>query len=335
MMKKIKWGILGTSPISEVMAKAIIESETGELVAIASRSDERGRIFASNFSLKKVYSDCELLLADPSIDVVYIGLPNHVHKEWILHAAQAGKHILCEKPLVLTKEEALLVISAATRANVLCMEALMYRHHPFIDQLKGVIKENRLGKIRHINGLYCANIAHRANTIAGGSIRNLGCYPISLLRYLLDEEPTSMVSTGRIGEKEAVRQASAVFQFANGAMATISTADDLEMVWRFEVFGTKADLLVQSNPWLPAQEGNLALVKDKKGNDLCQIATSASKPLYSYQIDAMGNALGSSPKVQSLISLEDSLGNIQILEQWMTQVLAASVWPSSPSNELM
>ena len=326
MIYRKKWGILGTSYISEVLAKAIIASETGELVAIASRSEDRAQAFARKFSLNRHYGAYSSLLADPDIDVVYIGLPNHVHKEWIIKAAQAGKHILCEKPLVLTVEEMHVVMAQVRDAHVVCMEALMYRHHPFIHHIKQVVLEKRLGEIRYVNGLYCANIAHRANTIAGGSIRNLGCYPLSLLRFLLDEDPIKMVSISRTNEKNAVRQASAIFQYAQGIIATISTADDLEMAWRFEMIGLDADLIVESNPWLPTENQNRALLKNKSGYVLQSIATTAHKPLYSYQIDALGDAIdGSHLKSQKLISLEESLGTIQVMEQWMKQIAKANV----------
>ncbi|QRN04747.1 gfo/Idh/MocA family oxidoreductase [Legionella sp. MW5194] len=330
VVRRLNWGILGTSFISEVIAAAIVASDTGELKAVASRNEERARSFASTFAIHRYYANYEQLLFDPTIDVVYIGLPNHLHFEWILKAAAAGKHILCEKPLVLTAQEVQQVIVAIKKANVLCMEALMYRHHPFIQELQRVIEAGALGVIRQINAFYCANIARLANPVAGGCIRNLGCYPLSLTRFLLKSEPIHMVALGRVDEQGHDRQASMILQFPRGALANIATSDELEMSWYYELIGDEGCMQLKSNPWLPPQTENCAIIKDKNGSDVLHISIDAVKPLYSYQIDTLGNAILGVPHSGSdVISLEDSLGNIQILEKWLKQIRELKTEPLS------
>ncbi|MCA0403798.1 MAG: Gfo/Idh/MocA family oxidoreductase, partial [Proteobacteria bacterium] len=243
--KTIRWAILGTSFISEVMAKAIQASATSQLAAIGSRSLSSARQFATLFSIPKVYDDYQLLLNDQEIDAIYIGLPNHLHKEWIIRCAQAGKHILCEKPLVLNADEAREVISIINEKEVFCMEALMYRCHPFTNKLQEIIQSRILGDIKLYNAMYAANIADLANPIAGGSIRNLGCYPISLIRLLADDEPVEVLASGKLNPKNQTdNQASAILKFRDHSMAVVSTADDMEMCWQFDVYGTEGCLKV-------------------------------------------------------------------------------------------
>lgn len=316
--RRIKWGILGTSFISEVMAKAIQDSETAELVAIASRAEERACEFALKYKIPQFYDSYAKLLGDPAIEAVYIGLPNHVHKEWILKSAQASKHILCEKPLVLSSLETYEVMDEVRRAGVICMEALMYRHHPFIQEIKQIVDSEELGGIRHINAFYSANIAHVANTVAGGAIRNLGCYPISLIQYLLGLPAQGCFGSVQNNNFAAPRKACIRLQYPGHISALVATADDIEMAWQFDVFAEKAHLHLQSNPWLPGQDNNYAILKT--GTTLRHIRTEAIKSLYCYQIDNMSSAIIlNNPLSPELISLEDSLATMRILENWQCE----------------
>lgn len=318
----IKWAILGTSFISEVMAKAIQESNISTLQAVGSRSLATGKNFADKFSISKYYTDYLALLNDPEIEVIYIGFPNHLHKEWIIRCAEAGKHILCEKPFALNAEEAQLAFAATQKANVFCMEALMYRCHPFIKQLRTLIQDKIIGDIRLFNAVYTANIADIANQAAGGAIRNLGCYPVSLIRLLANSEPTEIISLGRLNKKtQTDNQASTILKFENNIMATVSTADDIEMYWQFDVYGTKGHLKVISNPWLPDEENNKIIISRHNEKAPQEITVTAEKSLYTYQIDAVSQHIIDG-KIQNYddMSWQDSIGNAKVLDTWFQQV---------------
>jgi predicted dehydrogenase len=324
-MKDIKWGILGTSFISEVMANAIQESDTGELVAIGSRSSATAEKFADTFSIPKFYDDYHALINDKEIDAIYIGLPNHLHKEWITHAAEAGKHILCEKPFVLSVKEMQEVISVIQKNNVFCMEALMYRYHPLTKKLCDIINNKIIGDIKLYNATYTANIAEIANPTAGGGIRNLGCYPVSLVRLLANAEPIEIHSTGRMNYKNHTdNQASAILKFKNDSMAVISIADDIEMFWQFDIYGTEGCLKVITNPWLPDVNNKIII---QKSNDSIpqEIDVTAEKPLYTYQIDTLGKCINTGNT--DGVSLSDSLGNVLVLETWLRQVKIQNLQP--------
>lgn len=286
MKTTIKWGILGTSYISEVMANAIQESQTSQLVAIGSRSLTTAKNFSNKFSVPRVYNDYQNLLDDNDIDAIYIGLPNHLHKEWIIRCAQAGKNILCEKPFVISVEEAREVISIIKKSNVFCMEALMYRYHPFAKKIQEIIQNKIIGDVKLYNATYTAHIADVANPTAGGSIRNLGCYPISLVRLLANAEPIEIHGTGRINyENNTDNQASVVLKFGDESMAVVSTADDIKMAWQFDVYGTKGFLKVVTNPWLPNVDNNRILIYLNNESAPSEINVIAEKSLYTYQID--------------------------------------------------
>lgn len=314
---KVRWGILGTSPISETMARAISASNISELIAIGSRCNKTGKRFADKFSIPKHHQP-DALLHDTDIDAIYLGLPNHLHKEWVIRCARAGKHILCEKPFVLNAQEADAAFAEVEKAGVVCMEALMYRYHPLTLKLQELIQSNILGDIKLINATYSANIAAVANSTAGGSIRNLGCYPISLVRLLLNAEPIAITALGRIGDKND-NQASAILKFPNNTMAVVSTADDINMYWQFDMYGSNGCLKMLSNPWMPQQNNNKILVHLNAEKTSVEINVQAEKPLYTYQFDTVSNKILNQPLVTE-ITRKDSVGNVNVLEQWLSQI---------------
>lgn len=330
--QQIRWGILGTSHISEKIAMAIQASSTSTLEAVAGRSAEKAASFAQKLHIAKSYGTYEALLADADIDAIYIGLPNHLHKEWIMRAAVAGKHILCEKPFVTSLEEAQEALAVVKKANVFCLEALMYRHHPVTLKLIELIKNKALGDVKRFNAIYTADIAALANTTAGGSILNLGCYPVSLIRLLagsahnrMTAEPSDLVSIGEMDINRNVdRSASLLMQFPKQMTATVTVADDMDMFAQFEVFGTEGMLTMLTNPWMPGQTDNKILIKRHDQTEPAEIIIHADKPLYTYQIDAVAEGIlqGSRMADDTDVSWLESLGNTIVLEAWLNQVKA-------------
>ncbi len=321
--KKVKWGLLGTGFISEIMANAFSDSTTSTIFGVASQSLEKAKNFAEKFSIQNYYDDHDALMNNPEIDVIYISLPNHLHKEWIIRAATAGKHILCEKPLVLNTQEADEILSAVRQAKVLCMEGLMYRSHPVAHQLESLIQSKVIGDIKLFNAIYTADISHIANPLFGGSIRNLACYPISLVRLLTNAEPVSVLGLGRMNPKTGTdHQATAILKFPNDIIANISTADDLDMSWKFEIYGTKGRISVPTNPWWPEKTNNQILVYPNGEKYPQEINVSADKSLFTYQIDELAQHInrGETSVPPSAVSLEHSYGNINVLEKCLAQI---------------
>ncbi|MDB5084721.1 MAG: oxidoreductase protein [Bacilli bacterium] len=195
-MKKLRWGIIGCAGIAiRSVITGIRQSRTGEAAAIASRSLDKAKEAAEKLEIGSVYGSYEELLADDSIDAVYIPLPNHLHKEWTIRAASAGKHVLCEKPFSLTAAEAAEMVAACRAAGVVLAEAFMYRHHPRYHRIKEIIASGEIGEIRGIHGAFTFNNSRPSENVrfkqfmGGGSLYDVGCYPISAARYILGTEP--------------------------------------------------------------------------------------------------------------------------------------------------
>lgn len=197
--KTLRWGVLGTAAIArERIMPAIRESGNGVLAAIASRSKAKSKAAAAKFGIAKAYGSYEALLRDPDIDAVYIPLPNHLHAEWSIAAARAGKHVLCEKPAALHAAEAAAMVEAARKANVHLAEALMFRHHPLLAELKRRLQSGAIGELRLIRASFTCSGGLSANDIrfhrrfGGGALYDLAEYPLSAARWLTGAEPEAI-----------------------------------------------------------------------------------------------------------------------------------------------
>lgn len=160
MDRHLQWGVLGTSTIAKnAVIPAIQQSERGEVLAIASRSKEKAEALANELDIARAYGSYDELIADPDIEAVYIPLPNHMHKEWTIKAAQAGKHVLCEKPAALNSEEAVEMIEVCQQHGVLFAEAIMYRYHPKHRRVQEIIASGEIGTVRALHGNFTCNTA--------------------------------------------------------------------------------------------------------------------------------------------------------------------------------
>jgi predicted dehydrogenase len=320
--QKIRWGILGTSFISRVMADAIQASSTSELIAVGSRNQNTANDFAHQFNIEKSYDSYQALLDDDNIDAVYIGLPNDLHKTWIIKAAEARKHILCEKPFVLSVNEVLETKAAIEKAGVFFLEALMYQYHPLTETLKSLISDGVIGKPQQYLAYYSANIASFANATAGGAIRNLGCYPASLILSIANAEPLQCKALGRTNATgNHDHQSACLLSFPDGSIASIVSADDIEMDNLFEIHGTKGSLKVTSNPWLPNELDNTIFIK-RHQQPVEALSIRADKPLYTYQIDVLNHQiLRLGAACDQVLLWRDIQRNIALQEQWHSQIV--------------
>lgn len=194
-MRKTKWGILGTAKIARrEIIRALQESSVCELVAVASRDINKAVAFAKEYTIPVAYGSYEELLSDPSIDIIYNPLPNHMHVEWIIQAVRAGKHVLCEKPLALSLEDITTLIALRDEHTICIGEAYAMLHQERLQVLKGLLASKQLGELQHIQGCFFLsnndpqNIRN-AYEHGGGSLWDIGVYPIAVGRYLFGEEP--------------------------------------------------------------------------------------------------------------------------------------------------
>ncbi|WP_176444700.1 Gfo/Idh/MocA family protein [Paenibacillus herberti] len=196
MNRKLSWGVLGVASIARrAVIPGLLESQFNEVKALASRDVAKAKQAAEEFGIEKAYGSYEELIWDDAIDAVYIPLPNHLHREWAIRALQAGKHVLCEKPLALTAAEAEEMAAAAAASGKILAEAFMYRHHPRYDMIRSIIASGEIGDIRNIHATFTFNSSGGAGNVrfrkewGGGSLYDIGCYPITAARLLLGQEP--------------------------------------------------------------------------------------------------------------------------------------------------
>src|SRR6266705_3255775 len=201
MTKKVQWGVLGAANIAvKKVIPAMQHGEWCEVTALASRNLEKAERFARDLGIPKVYGSYDELLADRSLEAVYNPLPNHLHVPWSIKAAEAGKHVLCEKPLSMTVAEAQQLIAARDRAGVKIGEAFMVRTHPQWLRTRELIRSGRIGVLRSIVGVFSyfnrdvSNIRNISEA-GGGALMDIGCYPITTSRFVFDEEPSRALGT--------------------------------------------------------------------------------------------------------------------------------------------
>lgn len=192
------WGVLGAGFIANrAMIPAIQGSSNARVLAVASRDEQRGREAAQRYGIERAYSDYEVLLGDPDVQIVYIALPNHLHREWAIRAAHAGKHVLCEKPLALNAAESDEIISTCRSHKVLLMEAVMYRFHPRMQALKAMIAAGDVGELRFVHAAFSFPFDAPGNYRAfpqfgGGVLLDIGSYCVNAARWLTGSEPTAI-----------------------------------------------------------------------------------------------------------------------------------------------
>lgn len=251
--RKVRWGIMSTAGIGRgSVIPGIQGSKRNEVKAVASRSLEKAQAFAKDLNIPVAYGSYEELLNDPEIDAVYIPLPNHLHKVWTIKAAQAGKHILCEKPIALDEIEAAELVEACKEANVHVAEGYMYRHQQRYEDIKALIKNGEIGEVRGIRGAFTFNGAGAAGNIrftkewGGGSIYDVGCYPISAARFILDEEPTAVTAHALFSPEHGNvdMMASGIMEFSNGVALTFDCGMWAAFRNDLEVLGTNGRIVL-------------------------------------------------------------------------------------------
>lgn len=258
-MSRIKWGILGCSDFARRRAiPAMLQTPSVELVAIASRDRDKAEGFRARFDLPKVYQGYERLMEDPSVQAVYIPLPNCLHAEWAIQAAEAGKHSLCEKPFACTLAEATSAASTAARAGVCTAEAFMWRFHLQHERARELVLTGEIGPVRLVHGTFSFLMSRDPNIrftpdLGGGCFMDLGCYGISAARYYFAEEPLSVYARAEYDAKFGVdMRTCAMLEFAQGR-AIVDCAYDLPHRTRLEIVGERGVVTIPQ-PWQPDPE---------------------------------------------------------------------------------
>lgn len=324
--EKIRWGILGTGRIAGVFAKALSVSATGTPVAVGSRRQDTADAFGETHGIPRRHGSYEALLEDPGVDAVYIAIPHPFHAEWAIRAAEAGKHILCEKPLTLNHAEAMAVIEAARRHDVFLMEGFMYRCHPQTVKLRDLIWQRVIGDVRLITACYGFNAAFKpesrlfANALGGGGIMDVGCYCLSLARLVAGvaaqrefAEPLDLFGAGLVGSTRVDEIAAATLRFPGDICAQLACSVRLAQENTVRIYGTEGSLHIP-RPWSPGEEPCRIIVKRHDEQEPREIVVQAARPLFTLEADTVASFLRS--RQAPAMKWEDSLGNMAALDRW-------------------
>jgi predicted dehydrogenase len=316
MMKKVRWGVLSPANIgTEKVLPAMQQGSYCEITAIASRSLERARAAATQLSIPKAYGSYEELLADPEIDAIYNPLPNHLHVPWSVKALQAGKHVLCEKPIALTAAEAQALLDTARQYPQLkAMEAFMYRFHPQWQRARQLVRGGKIGTLRTIQSFFSYylddphNVRNRADS-GGGGMLDIGCYTISLARFIFGAEPRRTFGIVEYDPQFKIdRLASGVLDFGLGT-ATFTCGTQLTPYQRVNIFGTEGRVEIE----IPfnALTDRPSKIWHQQGDEIEEILLDTCNQ-YTLQGDLFSRAVLDGTEVPT--PLEDAVANMKVIE---------------------
>lgn len=317
MSEMIRWGILGNANIArKALIPAIHDAKNAELTAIASGSG-RAEEAARQFQIAKAYDSYESLLDDPEIDVVYIPLPNALHAEWVMKAAKAGKHVLCEKPAALTAEETSNMIEVCRKHDVLFMEAFMYQFHPQHVKVKELITSGEIGDVKLMRSHFSFQLNDTKNvrfdnTLGGGCLYDVGCYCIHASRQILGKEPLKAYAQAhRDGQTGVDVTTAGVLSFGNGVQALFDASFEISPQESYEVIGEKGHIEV-SAPFRPDKRpdgnGQITLHKDNGEPKGFLVPGDA----YTLEVEHLSQCIAEGR--QPMNTTEDTINNMKVVD---------------------
>ena len=316
MSKVLNWGLLSTARINRALILPLQVSKRNHLLAVGSRSQGTADAYAKEKKIQRAYGSYEALLADPEIDVIYNPLPNHLHAEWTIKAVEAGKHVLCEKPLALSVDEVDAIRSAAHKHGRIVAEAFMYRHHPQTLKVQEIVKSGSLGALKLIRGSFSYILSREEDirlldpAMGGGSIWDVGCYPIGYTRAVVGEEPLEVFGWQVTGETGIDLTFIGQMRFSGDVHAQFDSSFDIPYHVFMEIVGSEGTLNVP-HPFKPGVNEKIYLTRGEKTETI----TVKGQELYIGEVEDMADAilLGKN----SLVSLDDSRANVAVISAFL------------------
>ncbi len=315
-MKKVQWGVLSTAAIGlNKVIPAMQRARHCEMAAIASRDLARAQSASARLGIPRSYGSYEELLADPRIEAVYNPLPNHLHVSWSIRALEAGKHVLCEKPIGLSSAEGTKLVEAARRhPHLKVMEAFMYRHHPQWQRTLQIVNGGGIGTLRTVQAFFSyhnvdpANIRNQAD-LGGGGLMDIGCYPISVSRFIFGREPVRVLATAEFDPQMRIdRLTSAILDYQTGS-ASFTCSTQVAPYQRVNIFGTTGRVEVEIPFNAPADRP--CRIWHHAGGQVEEIVFPPCDQ-YGIQGDLFSLAVRNGTRVPTPI--EDSVGNMRVIE---------------------
>lgn len=329
MSTGIHWGIMGTGSIAHRFAKGLAASQTGTLLAVGSRTQETADAFGEAWQVPHRHGSYEALLSDPEVQAVYIATPHPWHSKWAIAAAEAGKHILCEKPIALNYAETLAIVEAARRNDVFLMEAFMYRCHPQTTRLVELVRSGAVGQVRVIQATFSFDVGNGYHprgrllnkSLGGGGILDVGCYCVSIARLLAGgalgqpfANPLAVVGTGAVGDTHVDEYAVASLLFPKQIVAELLTGVRVNAGSEVRILGSEGSISL-SSPFTPggSESRGICVKRDGEAEELINLCKDE---LDLYALEAETVAYYLEKRQAPAMSWEDTLGNMRTLDQW-------------------
>lgn len=316
-VEPVRWGVLGAARIAlDKVIPSMQEGGRSRVIAIASRSAERARAAADALSIDRAYDSYEALLADPDVEAIYNPLPNHLHVPWSIRAVQAGKHVLCEKPIGLSAAEAIELRDAAQRAGALVGEAFMVRSHPQWIETRRLVESGRIGALQLVHGHFsyprrdAADVRSRVE-YGGGALFDIGCYPIIIARWMFGSEPLAAVAAiDRDPEFGVDRITSGMLRFDSG-IASFDCGGAMVAHQRMELFGDRGRIQLDL-PFTPRAEERCRIMIDEGGRSGGEIVEIEAANQYTLQGDRFAAAVRGLGEVPS--SIDNAIANMSAID---------------------
>ncbi len=329
-MARLNWGIIGAGNIARSFTAGVAHSRTGTVLAVASRNIDKARQFAAELNIPRGYGSYQELLADKDVQAVYIATPHPQHVEWAIRAAQAGKHILCEKPIALNQAHTMAIVEAAREHDVFLMEAFMYRCGAQTHKLVELLKSKAIGEVRLIQASfgYHARFSPEsrlfASALGGGGILDVGCYCTSGARLVAGvamgkdfAEPLEVKAVGHLGSTGVDEWTVALAKFPGDIVAELTTSVSVHVGQTLRIFGSEGHIVVPV-PWAPAREGGQSVILvHRNGQEKPEeIVIETSEWLYGVEADTVADNLDRRQAPSPAMTWEDTLGNMKMLDAW-------------------
>jgi predicted dehydrogenase len=321
-MTGLRWGILSTADIGLTkVIPGIQRAARCEVVAIASRDAARAEAAARQLAIPRAHTSYEALLADPDVDAVYIPLPNHLHAEWTIAAARAGKHVLCEKPLAMTAPDAERMIAACHEAGVGLMEAFMYRLHPSWIAVRELVASGRIGRLQAVQSWFSyynddsLNIRN-VRAFGGGALMDIGCYCINVSRLLFDGEPTRVEASMRREPPDGVDVVTSALLEFGGGVASFTCSIRAEDDQRVDIYGTTGRISVEIPFNIPPDRpSRIHLIAGGDPPVAPGIETFTFETADPYGVEAQRFAEAILDDLPTPTPPEDAVANMRVIEQ--------------------
>ncbi len=307
----LNWGILGCARISRRgLIPGILGSESGRLVGLASRDLAAARAWAAEFGIPRAFGSYHELIQDPEIEAVYIPLPNELHRPWVFAAADAGKHILCEKPLALDADEALAMVEHCRVRGVLLMEAFMWRHQPRTAAIRSLVDDGAIGPLRLIRSSFSFPIEPGDWRLdpgrGGGALWDVGCYGVSTARLFAGTEPETIQGMAHIGPTGVDMTLTAELAFPNGLIGLIDCSFEQPFRCSYELVGTRGAIEVP-DAYLPPARPTARI----RSADSDRTLDFDGRDQYAAMVDAFGRAVAEGRLTDPS---EDGMAQMRVLD---------------------